>query len=111
MEQREVLDDRKTSVASTELSCNGGLSLREETAQFRFNCPQNRGSDLAFKSQRRGARSCHKLCSDRLLIVALFIIVILWVLLVGFIALFIVRPGEVRKTIFVYCIYTVTVKN
>ena len=99
MAQRDASDDRKLStpsvssandLVSEECSYNGGLSTREEMGY----------NDVASKSQtkrRRGACTWQRLCSDRSLIVAVFIIVILWVLVVGFIALFIVGPGEVTN--------------
>ena len=84
-----------------EFSGDEGLPTREETSQFQFECPDGRSVS---KNQNRqtqllwGACGQQRLCSDRLLIVALFIIVIVWVQLVGFIVLFNVSPAKVRNT-------------
>ena len=79
----------------------GGLSAPEETSKSQFECSEGRGSGAASNSQSRQASGAcghsvwRRLCSNRLLIIALMLI---WILLAVFIVLFIISPREVRNT-------------
>ena len=104
MAHREGFDEsqsdvaRATVLANEGCSDNGGPSTLQETIQFHDDCPESRDSRSSVaRRRRRACTTCQRLCSDRLLIAAVVTIVILWALIVGFIALYVIGPAPVRN--------------